>query len=130
MRKQIVVAIAVALLAGSVTQAQTKFGSPGAATGDAIREAFDRHEEQRRQEEKERLAREYLELEKRLVRLREQQTRAAQAIPAEPTKSEAKPEKVQYMLVTRAQLAELVTYLHDAGLSDDQLRAVVLMLVE
>ena len=34
------------------------------------------------------------------------------------------------MLVTRAQLAELVTYLHDAGLSDAQLRAVVLMLAE
>ena len=130
MRKQIVVAIAVALLAGSATQAQTRFGSPGAAFAEGVEKALARQEEQRRQEEQERLAREYLELEKRLVRLREQQTQAAQATPAEPTKSEAKPEKVQYMLVTRAQLAELVTYLHDAGLSDDQPKAVVLMLVE
>ena len=123
------IVVVVALFVGSGTT-YAQFVSPGAAAVDAIREVFDRQEEQRRQEERERLAREYLELEKRLVRLREQQTQAAQATPVEPAKSEAKPDKVQYVLVTRAQLAELVSYLHDEGLSDDQLRAVVLMLVE
>ena len=130
MGKRIAVGVVVALLVGSLVslQAQTDYGSPGLGALEGLRRALDRQEEQRRQDEQERLAWERLALEERLVRLREQQ--AAPATPPASAPAETQSEKVQYVLVTRAQLAELVTYLHDAGLSDDQLRAVVLMLAE
>ena len=113
--------------------------SPGAAAGEAIREAFARREEQRRQEERERIARERLALEERLVALqerlvaeesasaREEQAERPAAPAPEPTPAA---EPFSLVLVDREQLAAVVQYLHDVGLSRDQLRDVLDLLLE
>ena len=114
------------------------FVSPGAAAAEAIREATARREEQRRQEESEHIARERLALEERRVDIQEQLVAAASAkeeqaelqavAPAlEPTPTA---EPFSLVLVDREQLAAVVQYLHDVGLSRDQLRDVLDLLLE
>ena len=94
----------------------------------------------RRQEERERIARERLALEERRVALQEQliaeeaaiakeeQAELPAATPApEPTPAA---EPFQLVLVDREQLAAVVQYLHDVGLSRDQLSDVLDLLLE
>ena len=141
-RSAVLVVIVVSLTLGAPLQAQ--FVSPGAAAGaaaaKAIREAAARQEDQRRQEERERIARERLALEERRVALQEQlvaeeaatakeeQAELQAAAPApEPTPAA---EPFQLMLVDREQLTAVLQYLHDVGLSRDQLSDVLDLLLE
>ena len=123
-RSAVLVVIVVSLTLGAPLQAQ--FVSPGAAAAKAIREAAARQEDQRRQEERERIARERLALEERRVALQEQLIPAATPAP-EPTPAA---EPFQLVLVDREQLAAVVQYLHDVGLSRDQLSDVLDLLLE
>ena len=122
-RSVVLIVIAISLTLGAHLQAQTtprRFVSPGAAAAEGIREAASRREEQRRQEERERIARERLALEERRIALKEQ-VAAEAATAGEP---------FQLVLVDREQLAAVVQYLHDVGLSRDQLRDVLDLLLE
>ena len=125
-RSAVLVVIVVSLTLGAPLQAQITFVSPGAAASKAIREAAARQEDQRRQEERERIARERLALEERRVALQEQLIPAATPAP-EPTPAA---EPFQLVLVDREQLAAVVQYLHDVGLSRDQLSDVLDLLLE
>ena len=125
-RSAVLVVIVVSLTLGAPLQAQYTFVSPGAAASKAIREAAARQEDQRRQEERERIARERLALEERRVALQEQLIPAATPAP-EPTPAA---EPFQLVLVDREQLAAVVQYLHDVGLSRDQLSDVLDLLLE
>ena len=139
-RFAILVVIAVSLTLGAPLQAQTVFVSPGAAAAKAIREAAARQEDQRRQEERERIARERLALEERRVALqeqlvaeeaataREEQAELQAAAPAPETTPAVEP--FQLVLVDREQLAAVLQYLHDVGLSRDQLSDVLDLLLE
>ena len=137
-RSAVLVVIVVSLTLGAPLQAQ--FGSPGAAAAKGAREAAARQEDQRRQEERERIARERLALEERRVALqeqlvaeeaataREEQAELQAAAPApEPTPAA---EPFQLMLVDREQLTAVLQYLHDVGLSRDQLSDVLDLLLE
>ena len=139
-RSAVLVVIVVSLTLGAPLQAQITFVSPGAAASKAIREAAARQEDQRRQEERERIARERLALEERRVALqeqlvaeeaataREEQAELQAAAPApEPTPAA---EPFQLVLVDREQLAAVLQYLHDVGLSRDQLSDVLDLLLE
>ena len=131
-RSAVLIVIVISLTLGAPLQAQTRFVSPGAAAGEAIREAFARREEQRRQEERERIARERLALQERLVAeesasAREEQAELPAAPAPEPTPAA---EPFSLVLVDREQLAAVVQYLHDAGLNRDQLRDVLDLLLE
>ena len=125
-RSAVLVVIVVSLTLGAPLQAQYTFVSPGAAASKAILEAAARQEDQRRQEERERIARERLALEERRVALQEQLIPAATPAP-EPTPAA---EPFQLVLVDREQLAAVVQYLHDVGLSRDQLSDVLDLLLE
>ena len=140
-RSVVLIVIAISLTLGAHLQAQTtpRFKSPGAAFAEGIREAASRREEQRRQEERERIARERLALEERRIALKEQV--AAEAATAGEEQAELKAaapapkptpavEPFQLVLVDREQLAAVVQYLHDVGLSRDQLRDVLDLLLE
>ena len=137
-RSAVLVVIVVSLTLGAPLQAQ--FVSPGAAAAKAIREAAARQEDQRRQEERERIARERLALEEFRVALqeqlvaeeaataREEQAELQAAAPApEPTPAA---EQFQLMLVDREQFTAVLQYLHDVGLSRDQLSDVLDLLLE
>ena len=137
-RSAVLVVIVVSLTLGAPLQAQ--FVSPGAAAAKGAREAAARQEDQRRQEERERIARERLALEERRVALqeqlvaeeaataREEQAELQAAAPApEPTPAA---EPFQLMLVDREQLTAVLQYLHDVGLSRDQLSDVLDLLLE
>ena len=132
-RSAVLIVIAISLTLGATLQAQ--FVSPGAAAAEAIREDAARREEQRRQDERERIARERLALEERRIAIQEQlvaeeaaSAKEEQAAPVpEPTPAA---EPFSLVLVDRDQLAAVVQYLHDVGLSSDQLRDVLDLLLE
>ena len=137
-RSAVIVVIAISLTLGATLQAQTRFVSPGAEAGKAIIEHIAREEEQRRQKESERIARERLALEERRVALQEQLVAAASAKEEQAELQAAAPapeptpaaEPFSLVLVDREQLAAVVQYLHDVGLSRDQLRDVLDLLLE
>ena len=116
MRRSVVAAVVVvALFVGSGTSfAQYGFVSPGGEINKGLREHFDRQEEQRRYEQ-------HLALEKRRVELQEKRYQQSQPVA---------PDAQQVIgSLTRERLTNLVDYLRDIGLTDDQLKDVLSVLL-